>query len=269
MSGFPRAKSDGLAATEAAGQWILRNAAGDEIARLDAHTAAIWRLADGAVSVESMVDRLGASREQVWAALDRLYDWGLLEARLTPPAGAPLSRRGMLGTTARGAGWLGLAAVSVAAPAFAESEQSREEAAKRGQSTLTQETHEKSATAQESARKHQDRASEQQKKHAEQANEQDVKHAGQANAEEKRRLEQAREEQVKHGQGANAEERRRLEQAEEQKEKRSDRANAEDKRRLEQAEEQKIKRSDRGNAEEKRRLEQAAEQKYKREGHSQ
>jgi hypothetical protein len=187
MSRFPRAKSDGAVAAE--------------VAHLDAQTAAILRLADGATSVEAMAEGLGTTREQVWAGLDRLYDWGLLDARLTPPAGAPLSRRGVLGTAARGAGWLGVASVAVAAPAFADNEHSREEASKHGHTAT--ETREKSLAAKESDKKHRDRAEEQQNKLRAHASE-----------EHEKRTDRAMEERKKHGGPS-------VDQADEQKTKRA------------------------------------------------
>ncbi len=109
MSRLPKARTDDVVAIAVAGEMVVQNPTGDEIARLDARTAAVWRLADGATSVADIAAALATEREAVWACLDRLSDWGLLEARVTPPAGArPLSRRGVLETAAGGAGWLGL-----------------------------------------------------------------------------------------------------------------------------------------------------------------
>ena len=188
MSGFPRARTEGVAA--------------GEVADLDPLTAAVWRQADGAASVEAIAGVLETTREQVWAALDRLYDWGLLEARITPPAAAPVSRRGMLGTVTRGAGWLGLTAAAVAAPAMAEGEHSAEQKNKYGRTAV--ETREKSAAAQESARKRRDRATEQQEKQGrapETAREAEHKHAESAREDQRKHLERAREEKSKHGGG--------------------------------------------------------------------
>jgi hypothetical protein len=192
MNRFPKAKPD---------------AAGAEIARLDPQTLAIWRLADGATAVEAIAEALGADREPVWAALDRLHDRGLLEARVTPPAGAaPLSRRGVLGTVARGAGWLGLAAAGAAAPAFAADEHSQEQANKR--------THEKLLAAQEEEKKHRERADEQQQKRRNLASEEaEKKRTDHAREENKKRDDRASEERKKHGGPT-------LDQAEEQKIKR-------------------------------------------------
>jgi hypothetical protein len=133
MSRLPKARTDDVVAIAVAGEMVVQNPTGDEIARLDARTAAVWRLADGATSVADIAAALATEREAVWACLDRLSDWGLLEARVTPPAGArPLSRRGVLETAAGGAGWLGLASAAIAVPAFAADANSGEQASKRG-----------------------------------------------------------------------------------------------------------------------------------------
>jgi hypothetical protein len=132
MIRLPKAKAE-VVAIEVADALVTQDAAGAEIARLDARTAAVWRLADGATSVTDIAQALATDRETVWACLDRLSDWGLLEARVTPPAGArPLSRRGMLETAAGGVGWLGLASAAIAVPAFAADDATGEQETKRG-----------------------------------------------------------------------------------------------------------------------------------------
>jgi len=196
MRNFPKARSDDLVVIEVADQWVVQDAAGAEIAELDAQTAAIWRLADGATSVEAIAEALGTHREQVWAGLDKLYDWGLLNARVTPPAGAsPLSRRGVLGTVARGAGWLGLAAAGAAAPAFADTEQSREQDSKRA--------HQRTMAAEEAEKKRHDRAGEQETKQRQHAGEEREKQTFRASEEKKKHpaptIDQAAEQSHKRG----------------------------------------------------------------------
>jgi hypothetical protein len=103
MLGLPCAKREGLRFVEVAGAFIVQDTAGQEMARFDRITEAVWRLADGRTPVEKIAHKLtsefdiAADNEVVWAALDQLSDSELMTERTTPPAAANASyRRGIL-----------------------------------------------------------------------------------------------------------------------------------------------------------------------------
>ncbi len=115
MTPSPKSKSHDLTAAELA-----------EVADLDSASAGVWRLADGKRTVPEIAEALAvefdtpADRELVWACLDHLFDLGLLEARVTPPAGNhALSRRGVLRNVMAPGGLIGLAAIAVPGAAMA------------------------------------------------------------------------------------------------------------------------------------------------------
>jgi hypothetical protein len=100
---------------------------GAEIARLDRVDACVWQLANGATSIDAIAHELAirlkltADKELVWTTLDRLFDFGLLEERVAPPAGNGLmSRRGMLKDVGRAGGLIGLAAAVAPTTALAK-----------------------------------------------------------------------------------------------------------------------------------------------------
>ena len=79
--------------------------------RLTPVAETVWRTADGTKSAEDLARVASAAHgsvvpvEAVWAILDGMADSGLLEQRVTPPAGG-IGRRGFLRLAAAGLGTL-------------------------------------------------------------------------------------------------------------------------------------------------------------------
>jgi hypothetical protein len=126
----PRLSATEVVAIEVGADLVLQDTHGATLARLDRVGAVVWEMVDGATPVPAIARRASAqldravSVEDVFKALDRLADAGLLERRVAPPAGlvaAPrpsgeLSRRSLLGRAAAG---LAPAALAGLAPAAA------------------------------------------------------------------------------------------------------------------------------------------------------
>jgi hypothetical protein len=100
-----------------------------EVCALDPTAACVFIHADGTRDVAALLAVLqdsvdpSATAEWVWTTLDRLADAGLLEARVTPPAGSSrldrrsLLRKGAVGSAAFGAGVVVTALIPTAAAA--------------------------------------------------------------------------------------------------------------------------------------------------------
>ena len=117
------AKRDGLTVEDQDDGSIVVGARGSRPVRLDGLDALVWQLADGERSILDLCQRAGSSMErpvtetEVWAALDRLADVGLLVERAAPPGGelaGPavgrrtwLTRLGVAGGAALAGGLLG------------------------------------------------------------------------------------------------------------------------------------------------------------------
>jgi hypothetical protein len=121
----PTVRRDGVIAMQVAGETILQDDSGRELARLSPLGAAVFLAADGSLSVAGIAERASAALgagvevEAVWAALDALADVDLLEARATPPGSmAELSRRRLL--TRVGGGMAGAAALAAGTSVMAK-----------------------------------------------------------------------------------------------------------------------------------------------------
>jgi hypothetical protein len=208
MTGFPKAKSDGLTAMQVADALIVLDPSGGEITRLDNLAAQVWQLADGATSVDAIARDLSAAtdssydNEFVWSVLDSLADWGLLEARVTPPAGNR-SRRGVLKDVVVRGGLIGMAIAAAPAAAFA-TELSEEEARKHPEAAAREAAEKRSELATEQSIKRTDFAArEAAKKKSELAMEENLKRSDAA----------ARESEGKRGELASEERRKRTDAA--------------------------------------------------------
>jgi tRNA nucleotidyltransferase/poly(A) polymerase len=168
MTKFPKARLADLVMIEVADVVVVQDAWGAELARLDPDAADVLRHCSGEYSIDELAAHCGFARETVFAALDRLADLSLIEARSTPPSGV-WSRRGVLKDAALLGG---LAGLGVALPAAAEeSSQARESEVKHSSESKT-----KKVAAESDAKVHEKAAREQQKKApAEQAMEQSRK----------------------------------------------------------------------------------------------
>jgi Coenzyme PQQ synthesis protein D (PqqD) len=167
MTHHPKAIIQDLVAIEVAGEVVVQDATGREMARLDALAAQVWRRADGTRSVAEIARLLHeelavtVDDETVWAALDRLSDCDLVAGRITPPAlGRSMSRRGILHVAAGAAGAIGASAV-VGGASFAQDRAelaSKESSAKEnsGKRNAQQEANQKRYNQQESGMKQQE-----------------------------------------------------------------------------------------------------------------
>lgn len=122
----PKAIQTGLVVDRDGEDLVLRAAAGDEVARLDAVSYAVFELADGYRGVEEIAGLVAArfpdqlvDAETVWSAYDLLRSYGLIEGWNAPPADSGrVTRRQALGFARAAA--LAAAIVPVAGSAFAQ-----------------------------------------------------------------------------------------------------------------------------------------------------
>jgi len=99
----PKSRSQGLASRESQGLLTIEHVSTGRIYSLDPLASLIWKTCDGTRSVSDLTAEArrllqrNVSQEEVFTALDFLADAGLLQERITPPAGAQVvSRRGVL-----------------------------------------------------------------------------------------------------------------------------------------------------------------------------
>tara|TARA_B100000508_G_scaffold138671_1_gene135231 strand:- start:5037 stop:5666 length:630 start_codon:yes stop_codon:yes gene_type:complete len=93
----------------------------DFLKQSDPVAYAVWRLADGSRSIETLAGDAGISVKECWTALDRLADQNALSERVTPPSSTPhpalLNRREAMSKVMMGA--LGATALMNAPQVFA------------------------------------------------------------------------------------------------------------------------------------------------------
>ena len=93
----------------------------DFLKKADPVAYAMWRLADGSRSIETLAGDAGISVKECWTALDRLADQNALSERVAPPSATPhpalLSRREAMSKVMMGA--LGATALMNAPQVFA------------------------------------------------------------------------------------------------------------------------------------------------------
>ena len=93
----------------------------DFLKKADPVAYAMWRLADGSRSIETLAGDAGISVKECWTALDRLADQNALSERVTPPSSTPhpalLNRREAMSKVMMGA--LGATALMNAPQVFA------------------------------------------------------------------------------------------------------------------------------------------------------
>ena len=93
----------------------------DFLKKADPVAYAVWRLADGSRSIETLAGDAGISVKECWTALDRLADQNALSERVTPPSSTPhpalLNRREAMSKVMMGA--LGATALMNAPQVFA------------------------------------------------------------------------------------------------------------------------------------------------------
>lgn len=93
----------------------------DFLKQSDPVAYAVWRLADGSRSIETLAGDAGMSVKECWAALDRLADQNALSERVAPPSATPhpalLNRREAMSKVMMGA--LGATALMNAPQVFA------------------------------------------------------------------------------------------------------------------------------------------------------
>lgn len=115
QSMHPRAIVEGFEVEVTATGLVLRHAEREAL-QLSGVAAAVWRQADGLLSVDELAALVGADVDSVWLALDELADAELMVARVAPPAASRgMSRREVLAMAAVGAVTAGLAPVVSAA----------------------------------------------------------------------------------------------------------------------------------------------------------
>jgi hypothetical protein len=111
----PRAIVEGFEVEVTATGLVLRHRQREAL-QLSGVAAAVWRHADGLLSVDELAVLVGAEVDAVWLALDELADAELVVARVAPPAASRgMSRRDVLSMAAGGAVTAGLAPVVSAA----------------------------------------------------------------------------------------------------------------------------------------------------------
>lgn len=93
----------------------------DFLKQSDPVAYAVWRLADGSRSIETLAGDAGISVKECWTALDRLADQNALSERVAPPSATPhpalLNRREAMSKVMMGA--LGATALMNAPQVFA------------------------------------------------------------------------------------------------------------------------------------------------------
>ena len=93
----------------------------DFLKQSDPLAYAVWRLADGSRSIETLAGDAGISVKECWTALDRLADQNALSERVAPPSATPhpalLNRREAMSKVMMGA--LGATALMNAPQVFA------------------------------------------------------------------------------------------------------------------------------------------------------
>ena len=93
----------------------------DFLKKADPVAYAVWRLADGSRSIETLAGDAGISVKECWTALDRLADQNALSERVAPPSATPhpalLNRREAMSKVMMGA--LGATALMNAPQVFA------------------------------------------------------------------------------------------------------------------------------------------------------
>ena len=105
----PRGKRIDVFAMDVGGEVVVQDRMGNEVARLDATTAAVWEACSGHATPNEIATTLGLEMATAWAALDRLADAGLLVERVSPPGSiVDVSRRKLLARVGLG---IGVAAV--------------------------------------------------------------------------------------------------------------------------------------------------------------
>ena len=96
----------------------------DFLKQSDPLAYAVWRLADGSRSIETLAGDAGISVKECWAALDRLADQNALSERVAPPSATPhpalLNRREAMSKVMMGA--LGATALMNAPQVFANTD---------------------------------------------------------------------------------------------------------------------------------------------------
>jgi Coenzyme PQQ synthesis protein D (PqqD) len=113
----PNARRDHLVIQEVGDELVVYDQKRHRAHHLNPAAALIWRSCDGHSSVADLAAMLQqelnvpANEDLVWRGLDRLGRAQLLRERLTPPAGAKISRRQALGQLGKAA------AVAVLVPA--------------------------------------------------------------------------------------------------------------------------------------------------------
>lgn len=120
-----RARVADLTSRAVEGQFVVVDTTTGLEHRLEPVAASIWRHADGTRTTAEL-GRLaeaelgtGVDELTVWEVLDALADAGLLERRVTPPAGEGVSRRRFLHTAGAASVAVGAVTIGTAAPAFA------------------------------------------------------------------------------------------------------------------------------------------------------
>lgn len=137
---------------------VLASSAGDEIARIDPLTYAVWQLADGRQDADAIAQTLARQfpsqiidAETVWSAFDALRAYGLIEGWNAPPADAGrVTRRQAFRTFARTAAFAA-SVMPIATAAFAQKPSANNEAA--AKKAQEQSSKQQKPTSQEAAAK--------------------------------------------------------------------------------------------------------------------
>jgi hypothetical protein len=119
MSKHPMARAGGLNTQETETGIAIVDNNGREIAHLTSFEAGIWRMADGRTPVQQIIKRIAGAeassihKEEVWQALDRLADLGVMAERACPPGPMPGFLHRAILTSATLVGVASLATVTV------------------------------------------------------------------------------------------------------------------------------------------------------------
>jgi hypothetical protein len=103
MSGYPRARSEGIATEEVGDELVVYVQPTQTAHALSKDAAGVWRLCDGEGSPQDIARRLGLEEARVFQALDELWAAGLIEEPEGISRRALYRRAAQVGAAALGA----------------------------------------------------------------------------------------------------------------------------------------------------------------------